>query len=61
MTRLYRVWSLPPPDWRVTRDGVPMRAYDSHADADNVATWLNDRARGYPSLKRFEGGKNWPA
>lgn len=33
----------------------------SVADRRAVATWLNDREAGYPSLKRFEGGKNWPA
>lgn len=29
-------------------------------DTLTVKQWLNDRAAGYPSLKKFEGGANWP-
>ena len=30
-------------------------------DALMTVEWLEERAAGYPSLKRFEGGANWPA
>jgi len=32
----------------------------SRADAEACAAWLNDRWAGYASLRRFEGGANWP-
>lgn len=35
-------------------------AYDTPEDAISTADWLNERAAGYPSLKKFEGGKLWP-
>lgn len=36
------------------------REYKYLADTQPLAAWLNDRWRGYPSLKRFEGGANYP-
>ena len=34
--------------------------YEDRRDAQAVADWLADRRAGYPSLKKFEGGANWP-
>lgn len=35
--------------------------YPTLSEAKHVAAWMNDREAGYASLKRFEGGANWPA
>lgn len=32
----------------------------SAIDALVTVEWLHERAAGYPSLKQFEGGANWP-
>lgn len=34
--------------------------YDTVEDARVTANWLRDREAGYPSLRKFEGGANWP-
>lgn len=31
------------------------------ADCIYVEDWLAEREAGYPKLKQFEGGANWPA
>jgi hypothetical protein len=38
---------------------IGVRHYEAY-DAVQVVQWLADRADGYSSLKRFEGGANWP-
>jgi hypothetical protein len=34
--------------------------YTEFSDALALSNWLHERAAGYPSLKQFEGGANWP-
>jgi hypothetical protein len=40
--------------------GLRLTRYTTLDDAQAVADWLNERAAGYPALKRFEGGACWP-
>lgn len=53
--------------WYVTqyegRSVKPRRSqyYQTGEEADDVRGWLHMRSLGYPNLKKFEGGANWPS
>lgn len=38
----------------------PSQFYLGMNDAMAVRNWMAERELGYPSLKQFEGGANWP-
>jgi hypothetical protein len=38
---------------------IGVRTYDAY-DAVLVVDWMAERELGYPLLKQFEGGANWP-
>ena len=39
---------------------ITVRTYDAY-DAVLIVDWMAEREAGYPNLKKFEGGANWPA
>lgn len=38
---------------------IGVRDYEAY-EVVKLVDWIADRAAGYPSLKKFEGGANWP-
>jgi hypothetical protein len=48
----FRVWDL--------KNSRNSATYANMDDAMITRNWLNERAAGYPTLAKFEGGANWP-